>query len=372
MNVVNAGSNFQIYGEDVKTYKCLPVASYEVNFNKMTGFFLTSRPDLIINEEKIYGNNVAKVNKVLNSYHLSTRNFGVILSGQKGIGKSLFVRILAEKSIENNLPVIIVNGYIPGIANFLSSIQQEVVVVFDEFEKTFGVEDHSDPQEEMLSLFDGLDNGKKLFVITCNEVRKLNEYLLNRPGRFHYHFIINYPTEEEISEYLTDKLQNEYHSLIPSILNFSRTINMTYDYLRAIAFEINQGYGLQETLNDLNITQASTVRFNMTVVLMTGKIYNSYNRSIDLTGTNFDWYSGYDSMGKELQFAILPNKIIFREDGQLYLKGEDAKIFVDSDDFYNIKDEAARELAIKQAESEKIKEIIIQKVSTDFTTKYLV
>ena len=41
----------------------------------------------------------------------------------------------------------------------------------------------------MLSLFDGLDNGKKLFVITCNEVERLNAYLLNRPGRFHYHFV---------------------------------------------------------------------------------------------------------------------------------------------------------------------------------------
>lgn len=39
MNVVNAGSRFQIYGEDVKTYKRLPIMSFEVSFNKMTGFF---------------------------------------------------------------------------------------------------------------------------------------------------------------------------------------------------------------------------------------------------------------------------------------------------------------------------------------------
>ena len=179
MNVVNSGSRYQIYGEDVKTYKNLPIGSYEVNFNKMTGFFLSSRSDLIVNEEKIYGNHEEKVNKVIRSFEISNRNFGIILSGQKGIGKSLFARVLAQKAIEANLPVITVNYYNPGIADFLASIEQEVVVIFDEFEKTFGKSENMDPQEEMLTLFDGLDSGKKLFVITCNDVNKLNSYLIN-------------------------------------------------------------------------------------------------------------------------------------------------------------------------------------------------
>lgn len=372
MNVVNAGSRFQIYGEDVKTYKRLPTMSFEVSFNKMTGFFLVSRPDLSINEEKIYGNHEEKVNKVIKSYKCSTRNFGIILSGQKGIGKSLFARVLAAKAIENGLPVIIVNEYIPGIANFLSSIEQEVVVIFDEFEKTFGEVEHSDPQEEMLSLFDGLDNGKKLFVITCNETRKLNEYLLNRPGRFHYHFMINYPTENEIREYLKDKLLPDYYEVINSIVNFSRTINMTYDYLRAIVFEINQGYSLEETLNDLNITQSSSVTFNMTVTLTSGKVYTTYGRHIDLAETSYEWYDAYDTKSdNKLRFAIIPSKITFR-DGQLYINGENTKIYVDPDDYWQIEDEDERKAVIKKAESQSIKEVTFQKNTPDFTMKYLV
>lgn len=46
MNIIVAGSRVQIYGEDVQTYKRLPIASYEVNFNKMTGFFLNKHFDL--------------------------------------------------------------------------------------------------------------------------------------------------------------------------------------------------------------------------------------------------------------------------------------------------------------------------------------
>ena len=145
MNVVQSGSQYQIYGESLKTYNELPVRSYDVSFHKMMGFFLTARPNLEANEEKIYGNHRAKVKKVINSFNLSSRNFGIILSGQKGIGKSLFARLLAMDAIEAGLPVITVTEYVPGIANFLGSIEQQVVVIFDEFEKTFGKNDDVDP-----------------------------------------------------------------------------------------------------------------------------------------------------------------------------------------------------------------------------------
>ena len=45
-----------------------------------------------------------------------------MLSGQKGIGKSLFMRILASKGIEAGYPVITVSDPIPGVSNFLASI----------------------------------------------------------------------------------------------------------------------------------------------------------------------------------------------------------------------------------------------------------
>ena len=185
MNVVHSGDQFQIYGDALKTYEKLPLGTYEINFHKMMGFFLTAHSELVVNEEKIYGSSPMKVEKVLRGFQSVDRNFGVILSGRKGIGKSLFARQLAIRAKDYNLPLIIVPTYYPGIADFISSIEQEVIVLFDEFEKTFANQEHSNPQEEMLPLFDGIDSGKKLFIITCNELHKLNSYLLNRPGRVH-------------------------------------------------------------------------------------------------------------------------------------------------------------------------------------------
>ena len=53
MNIIKAGSRYQIYGEDLNTYDKLPVRSYDVAFHKMQGFFLMARPDLVVKEEKI-------------------------------------------------------------------------------------------------------------------------------------------------------------------------------------------------------------------------------------------------------------------------------------------------------------------------------
>lgn len=286
MNIVNAGSRYQIYGEDLNTFKTLPIASYDVNFNKMQGFFLTSRPALEVNEDKIYGSSERKVAKVLDSFQDFNRNLGVILSGQKGIGKSLFARILAIKSIERQIPLINISEYIPGIASFLGSIEQEVIVLFDEFEKTFAPNDGGNPQEELLSLFDGIDSGKKLFVITCNEVNKLNSYLINRPGRFHYHFSLTPPSAEEVNEYMMDKLMPQHHGLISEIVNFCLYAEMSYDCLRAIAFELNHGYSLKETLNDLNITKMNTPKYTVSVIFNDGTSIESYRgENIDLFST---------------------------------------------------------------------------------------
>lgn len=114
MNIVVAGPKVQIYGEDVKTYKKLPAQSYQVCFDQNSGFFLTPFKNICANENKIYGKHQEKVDKVIRSFEQTNRNFGVILSGDKGIGKSLFVRLLAENCHKKDIPVILVPEYFRG------------------------------------------------------------------------------------------------------------------------------------------------------------------------------------------------------------------------------------------------------------------
>lgn len=287
MKIVNTGNLYRIYSDDLKTYDQLPANTYLVNFSQMSGFYLEAYPNIEVTE-KIYGVHESKVAKILNSFKIFERSLGVILSGDKGIGKSICAKLLSQRSVEAGYPTLIVNSYVPGIADYLTSITQEVVVLFDEFDKTFGAKDESRPQEEMLTLFDGLSQGKKLFIITCNEIHRLNEFLVNRPGRFHYHLRFDYPTAEEITEYLKDKLPEFAYDEISKVVDFSAKVKINYDCLRAISFELAQGSTFEDAIKDLNIVNVDNEYYKVTAYFTDGSKTNTRECCVDLFSREFE------------------------------------------------------------------------------------
>lgn len=286
MKAINTGNTFQLYDNSVRTYDELPAGTYTVCFSEMKGFYLSMIGNFEV-AEKIYGVHINKVEKVFKAYEQTERNLGVILSGDKGIGKSLFAKMISLKAIECGLPLIVVEGYIPGIASFLNSIEQRCVVLFDEFDKTFGTingrqETNVDPQTEMLTLFDGINISEKLFVITCNEVNKLSTFLVNRPGRFHYHFRFDYPTGDEVTEYLQDNVDKQYWGEISDVVRFAGRVKLTYDCLRAIAFELNNGETFKDAINDLNIMNIDVQRYRIEFFFSDGSSCTFGNWGVDL------------------------------------------------------------------------------------------
>lgn len=246
MNIIEHGKQFEIFADEIKTHKELPLQTYRVNFDPMSGYSLIKVDDFNV-VEKIYGKNTNKIDKIMGSYRLFKRSMGTILSGDKGIGKSLFTKLLAQRALKEGYPVLIVNQEAPNLSDFLDSIDQECLVLFDEFEKVFS------EQDKLLSLFDGYSTKKKLYAITINHVNKLSEFMINRPGRFHYHFRFAYPNSQEVREYLEDKVDSKHKEQIDKAVLLSKRMKLNYDYLRAIAFELNTGATLKDALQDLNI-----------------------------------------------------------------------------------------------------------------------
>ena len=220
MRAIKIGGTIRIYDDSVETYEQLPANTYTVSFSEREGCFLTLHSDIQVSE-KTYGIHIEKVEKVMRSFACSKRSLGVILSGDKGIGKSMFAKMVCETANGKGLPVIIVDSCVPGVARFIESIEQACVVLFDEFDKTFRKNYEVDEQASLLSLFDGTAGGKKLYMVTCNEIHGLNNFIVNRPGRFHYHFRFEYPTPEDIREYLRDNLDPKYYGEIENVIEFS-------------------------------------------------------------------------------------------------------------------------------------------------------
>ena len=284
MKAIEIGNSFRIYDDSLLIHDLLPAQTYRVQFEEMSGFSLVLHKDMEI-KENVYGVHDSKLHKVMNAFQNFDRSLGVILSGKKGIGKSLFAKMLCKEAVANGYPVIIVDTAIPGISAYLESIEQEAVVLFDEFDKTFAAnrmsESSFNPQTELLSLFDGTAGGKKLYVITCNDINKLNVFLVNRPGRFHYHFRFEHPTSEEIAVYLRDKLVPEYYGEIDSVVSFSLRVPLNYDCLRAIAFELNTGLAFKEAIKDLNILNTDVVAYQSTLFYKDGSFLQNNKTHID-------------------------------------------------------------------------------------------
>ena len=298
MHIVESGKRYRIFNNAITTYDQLPPKTYRVDYDPDTRTFsLLEAHDFEIPETKIYGQHLDKVKKVLNSMDKMNRNLGVILSGDKGIGKSLFSKCLGLKARKKRIPVILVNEYHEGIANFLEEIEQTVMILFDEYDKTFDEKKHN-CQAEMLSLFDGVSAGKKLFVITCNEIQSLSQYLINRPGRFHYHFRFLYPTADEIRDYMEDKLDKQYYDEIENVIAFSVRMNLNYDCLRSIAFELNNGLKFQEAINDLNIIRISQYK-NIKIIV-------EFENQATLSGKIKEWQL-YDNTITDMSIYLPDN-----------------------------------------------------------------
>lgn len=343
MKIIQSGDTYNLYDDSIKTYDMLPPGTYTVEYDdRSNSCYLRDHAEILVTE-KAYGVQDEKVEKVLDAFDRFERSLGIILSGDKGIGKTMFAKKLCVKAKECGIPVILVEKFYPGLVRFIEKFDQECIVLFDEFDKTFTADndcdddydnDEKDGQARLLSLFDGTSGGKKLFIVTCNDLYGLNDCLLNRPGRFHYHFRFEYPSDSKIEEYMTEKLHEKYHGEIPNVIAFAKKAKLNYDCLRAIAFELNLGEKFQDAILDLNIINTDDIEYDITLYFENGKKLYRKRISLDLfdEDEDFEWISFYNNAGK-FGASLKFNKamIEYRVENNDYIIYSDG-IAIDEDD----------------------------------------
>lgn len=317
MTYIETGNSVRVYDSAVITHDTMPLGTYKVCFDQMSGYSLARVADLLVGGEKVYGDREQKVSKIFRHYAASKRSLGVMLSGDKGQGKSLFLREVAEVAYQNEMPVVVVTSDSAGLADFLSTLG-ECVIIFDEFEKVFPLRggEGDSRQHQFLSLFDGLSSVKRIYCVTVNSLPDVSSYFVNRPGRFHYHLRFDYPTSAEVRQYLLDQAPLAPLDEIEAAVRFSRKVNINYDHLRAVAIEINDPSAVfADAIQDLNIKNLEESHCTVLVTYADGVVARGTTR-LDLFAENGAYTVLWVQGGTHTEsISFSPESIVYHQHG---------------------------------------------------------
>lgn len=262
--IYQQGNAFMIDSEPAPYLTILPNGVYELRYNEMMGFcYLQKISEQFEFPYKVYNLESTFITYVQKTYLENNKNCGVLLNGLKGTGKTVTAQKLCN---ELNQPIIVVNvNYKQPMLNFFNKLKQQITVLFDEYDKTFGNEDST-----LLSLMDGVHNNgfKKMFLLTSNENRVSN-YMIERPSRIRYIKQFADLSIETIKEIVDDFLI--YKEYTQDVIEFVSTLNI-------ITVDI-----VKEVIKEVNIHNVKPEVFKSFFNVLNGKtLYNLY--AIDLKG----------------------------------------------------------------------------------------
>lgn len=279
-----------INSDDIRLGQKVPLGFWKLDFQKFKGVFLR-KSEFKLSHGKIYGNSQDVANHIVTAFEKNSKskNLGVLLSGGRGLGKTLTTRLVVEQ-LSKKYPIVIVSDYIPGMIDFMENLK-DCVIIMDEFEKFMSGNvsgsdgDELTKQEAILSLLDGNTGSEgNLFLLTVNNVYRLDENLKSRPGRIRYHYRYVSETADVVEAYCQDNLKDK--SIIAEVVeSLSVAEYVSMDIISAFVEELNNFPGLKpkEVLNYFNIESKRT-SYKFTIVIR--------DKSTDTTYT-FERVSNY-------------------------------------------------------------------------------
>ena len=269
---LRSGNVFKPIEGSFETVNNISRGIYNIGLSR-TGWFINKYADEFTFNYKLYDLQNDFCNYVIKTYNKTKGNFGVMLTGTKGTGKTVTAKVLANRL---NLPIIIVKNMDEqnqGMIEFINQFNFDCILFFDEFEKQFDEDDST-----ILQIMDGVYNSKyrKIFLLTTNNL-DINENLIGRPSRIRYVKKFGNLPLSVINTYLDDNLK--VPEARKEIIDFIGTLSIsTIDILKTIVEEVNIHGSINKSKDFFNV---STLNYNYSAIrasLTYGRYYG--NRDI--------------------------------------------------------------------------------------------
>lgn len=200
---------------------------------------------------KIYGEHHERLAAIMEAFEERACSTGVLLKGLKGSGKSLLAEHIGNKCLDLEMPVLLINTEIPpGLLKSVISLIGSCMVYFDEYGKIYG----KSAKDSMLALFSDSDLKNVMFVVTANEDKELNEYMLDRPGRFMFRIDYGDLTADIVKDVCRSNDINE--ELTEYLVAYSSVHHLSFDilmYLVRQAQRVTTSKELNKRISILNV-----------------------------------------------------------------------------------------------------------------------
>lgn len=246
---------------ELKLHEKLPTGNWIIKVDMFQKLFFEAIDPFVI-PEKIYGDTLQKAQRILNTYQDRSMSTGVLLTGEKGSGKTLLAKMISKLGKDLGYPTVVINSPYCGdpFNELIQGLHQSCVIIFDEFEKVYDKED----QQKILTLLDGVFPTKKLFIFTCNDKYIIDVNMYNRPGRIFYSMEYGGLDSLFIIDYCNDTLKPElrkYTDVICQISSLFYAFN--FDMLKAMIEEMNRyNESPQEVMKFINASPSKDTSRN--------------------------------------------------------------------------------------------------------------
>ena len=309
----------------------LPTAIYAIRYDQLQGFYLENTGSSFEVPSKLYGKTDSHTSRFVNTFNMKSGTTGILLTGDKGSGKSLTAKITCNKLLKQNIPVVCVSEPYQGAAfnSFIESLGT-CALFFDEFGKIYKDNDAeitSDGQNNLLSLFDGYSSVKRLIILTENKIYDINEYLKQRPGRALYHLHFDKLELDVVKEYCKEyNLPQKEINYICNICKDNREFSM--DILKAIVDEyLRYNEPISNFIDILNIpSPTDKIVIEPISMIVNDLPFYPYKESITIDIHNICFRVRYGKDQKEADneeharsWAFYENTTIDEENGFIYL-----------------------------------------------------